>query len=365
MSQITIEAGVLAKAMKHAAAVVETRNTIPVLSNVRLIASGETLEVTSSDLDVEFRQVLQLSTVGSLATTVAAGRFASLAAAVEEGAQIGLKIEGEQLTVSSGRSRWRMPVLPADDFPMLEFAEEAPSFTVPAEALATTIGRVEWAVSTEVTKHYLHGPLLHPVEGKAALAGSDGNVLVLVPLGVAYPADAPEVILGPKFIRALQRLASEVGGDVEIAWDDRKVRARVGTATLTGKVIDGTFPDYRRIIPPPLEQPLVLQPEQLRAALRRVSLMADGKTRAVTFEREDGKVTVGAQTFEGGSGTEEIPVEGPGAERTSFNGQYLDRLVEAIGGDTIIFHQAAPRAGVRIERTVSDGAVALLMPMIG
>ena len=364
---VVLEAGALARAMKHAAAIIETRNTIPILANARLVTVDGALEIATSDLDVEHRQAVPMVSGGELATTVDARRFASLVSAVDDRAQVSLAIDGGRLVVRSGRSRWVIPVLPAKDFPLQEFDGSAPSVTLPAAHLAEVIGRVEWAVSTNPAKPYLHGPLLDSEGGRARLVGCDGSLLVCAPLEAEWPEAAPAVIAGPKYIRAVQRVAAEIGGDCELAWDEKRIRAvMAGRAiTLLGKTIEGTFPDYRRIVPPRQEAPLVFEPGPLRAALRRVSLVADAKTRFVALERSEDAMALTSSDASAGEAREDIPASGPAAARAGFNGQLLDRIVEAIGGDTVEMHQADPGSGARFERTVSDGAVAILMPMRG
>lgn len=358
---IVVEAGVLARAMKHAAGVVEARNTLPILANVRLTASDEGLEVVASDLDVEFRQVVPLVSGGALATTVEAARLSALAGAVEGGAQIALALEDKRLVVKSGRSRWTLPVLPAEDFPVLPFeGEHAASVAIePASALARAIGRTLWAASTEVTRPWLTGALLHAEGGRTALVGTDGNVLVRVVLDREHPADAPEVILGPKFCRQLQALTDETAGPAELAWDTRKIRARIGPITLTGKMIEGTFPNYRLAIPPEGER-VIVDPATLRAAARRVMLVSSEKTRVVRMERAAGKLVLSHSSPDSGAGLEDVPADAEPGPTSGFQLPYLDRMLEAIGGEGVEIHHNAENRFSLVRRVVPDGSIGVL-----
>lgn len=361
---VRIAAGELVKAMKHAAAVVESRNTIPILSNVLLRAEGDTIELASSDLDVEFRQRLPLETPGAIATTVDARRLAALCASVAADAAMTLEMDGPRLVVKAGRSRWTLPALPAGDFPLMEFdADAAARLTVePASRLGETLGRVLWAASTEETRYYLNGLFLHPEAGRTALVATDGYVLVRAEIGIEHPADAPEVILARKFCRLLLALAEGVKGPAHLAWDTGKIRAEIGDQVLLAKHIHGTFPDYRRVIPGESER-VIVEPESLRAALRRTMLVAAQKTSCVKLEREEGKLVLSVTDPDGGAANEEVPAEAESRFASGFNGRFLDRMLEAIGGDSVEIHQADPCSPALVRRVVPDGVSGVVMPM--
>lgn len=362
---VTIEAAVLARAMKHAAAVVESRNTIPILSNVRLMADGDRLELIATDLDVEFRQSLPLAEGGELATTVDAKGLSALAQAAPQGSQILLEIEERRLTVKSGRSRWKMPVLPVDDFPVLPFDEqETVSAAIDGAALATVLKRVIWSVSDEPTRSYLHGPMLHADDGKLVLAASNGHTLMRAPIGVDAPENTPDTILGPKFCRLLETLAEDQK-EVGIEWSRQKARATLSDVVLTAKAIDGTFPDYRRAIPPelPKDEVLSVDPEPLRHAVRRVQVLSKQKSRCIKVERGADKLTLSMVSDDTSEGREEQPATCAEGFAAGFDAKYIDAMLAAIGGDTVTIHHADAAAPARFQRTVTDGAVGVVMPI--
>lgn len=360
---VTVEAKALAGAMKHAAAVIESRNTIPILSNVRLTAAAGAMEIVTSDLDVEFRQKLPVGGTAELATTVDARRLAALASAADSGEHITLSMDDtRRLVVKSGRSRWTLPTLPADDFPVLHFEGGEAALTVPGKDLAAAIGRVIWALNTEMHRQYLHGPLLHAEGGKAALVGCQGNYMVRVVMETEHPAGAPEVILGPKFCRALQALAADNKAAVTLTWDAAKARLEIGNVTLTGKMIDGIYPDYRRVIPPEGSR-VVVDPATLRGAIRRVGLVASEKTRAVKIVRDDSKLTLSVTSPEGGTAREEVPADAEVGHEAGFNARFLEQMLDAIGGDSVEIHQTDAGSPALIRRVVPDGAIGVVMPM--
>lgn len=359
---IVIEAGVLASAMKDAAAIVQSRNTVPIMANACLRAEGDRLEIVTSDLEVEFRQQVELRSGGTLATTADARRLAALASAAEKGAQMKLSLGDTRLTISSGRSRWVLPVLPADDFPVMGAGQMAKEVAMPAKDLAEALARVTPCISTEETRYYLNGILFHPEEGQLRFAATDGHKLAAFTTDQSYPADAPEIIVPRRYCEAMQRLAAGHGGTVSFAWDTGKIRATIGPATLTGKVIDGTFPDYRRVIPPTGE-PALVDPALLRAAIKRVQLVSTEKTRAVRLARSAGKMVLSVTSPEAGEASEEVAAENSVEQECGFNSIYLDTMLAAIGGDSIEIHHADPAAPALFRRAVADGMIGVVMPM--
>lgn len=358
---VTIEAGVLAKAMKHAAAVVASANTIPILANVRLTAEGDALEIVTSDLDVEYRQRLPLTEPGALATTVDARRLAMLASAVAATAPLTLELEGSRLTVKAGRSRWQLPVLPTTDFPVMPFDDATVPAPMDSKWLAQAIARCAPSVGTEKTRDYLNGTFFNADDGKLRLTSTDGHRGMSVDTGIGWPDDAPEVIVGPKLLRIVQALAEE--GAIALAWDRGKMRAVAGEVTVTGKTIDGTFPDYRRVWPQDEPAPVRVDPGNLRAAIRRVALVASEKTRAVKLEWCDGLIRLSVASPEGGTACEEIPAECVAGFETGFNAQYLEAMGEAIGGETIEIHHHDAGSVAKFVRVPRDGACGVVMPM--
>ena len=367
---ITIETAVLAKAMKSAAAVTEACNIVPILSNARLMADGDELEIVTSNLDVEFRQRLPLASGGALAVTVDAKRLSTLAAAAPRGSQLAIEAEEGRAIVKSGRSRWTMPVLPVDDFPTIIFEGES-ELRIGAAGLSEAFARVLWSVSDEPTRHYLNGPLLHGDQGTSVLAATNGHCLMRVPLPNAHPEAAPDVILGPKWCRIVESLAKDAGeGDtVILRWSDKVIRATLSSKTgaspieVTGKVIDGTFPDYRRVIPELIDSPMTVDPVALKEALRRVQVLASEKTRAVKLERGAGVLELTCQSPDTGMGREEVPADCEAGFSSGFNARYLTDMLTAIGGDSVTIHHVNAGAQARFGRVVDDGAIGVVMPV--
>ena len=254
--RLEIERGELLKALSHVTSVVERRTTIPILSNVMLKASGETLTFKATDLEREVSESVaaKVTTPGTL--TVPAHVLHDIVRKLPEGAQIEMKREGdkERLTITSGNSRFSLQTLSAEDFPDLTVGEIGHEFTMEAGDLKRLIDKTRFAISTEETRYYLNGIYLHPAEsGKTKTlraVATDGHRLAQVELPRPKGADGmPGVIVPRKTVHELTRLIEVPSGQVKVGVSQTKVRFEIGPVVLTSKLIDGTFPDYGRVIP--------------------------------------------------------------------------------------------------------------------
>lgn len=364
MSKVKVAAGDLAKAMRLAAQVVEKRGTIPILANVLIEVDGNGLTLTATDLDLQFRQAIPAAGDGAFALTVPADKLGAIAGALAKDASLTLTPgEAGRITLTSGRSRWVLATLPREDFPLFDGPKATAQLTVAAGDLATLINRVLPFRSTEQTRYYLNGPLLHGEAGKVTLAASDGHRLMRAPMEADWPQDAPEIILAPKACKLLAMLGEEAG-DIRLDWDDKRIAAAIGRVSVVAKAIDGIFPDYRRVIGIASDKPMLVDPEDLRAALARLLVAGDLKTHAVSIDPVADGVALSVQASDNLSNAcEEVPCEPGAMPATAFNARYLQEILAALGGDTVEFHMVDPTAPMRIVRKVDDGAIATVMPM--
>lgn len=364
---ITIQADVLARAMRHAASIVQSSVTIPILSNVCLTASGDDLVIVTSDMDTEYRQRLPLAAAGEIAVTVEAQRLHKLAGAAEHGAQISITLDDRRVTIRSGRTRWVLPMLPVTDFPSMPVDALIKPVEMPGPALAAAISRTAWAIGTEVTRHWYTGLSLHASDGVICMAGADGNILAALATATPWPKGAPDVLVPARFIRTLERLAGDAE-TVQLSWDDRKIHAVMGDITLTGKLIDSQFPEWRRVADMLKEKrseatSVTVDPALLKSAIRRVELVASEKSRCLRFTRREGCIEIGMNDVDGRLATEEIPAEAQDAHENGLNVRYLTQMLDAIGGDTIAIDQENPGSPILVERKVPDGSLGIIGAM--
>jgi len=365
----TIERATLLKSLSHVQSVVERRNTIPILSNVLIEASAEgSLKLMATDLDLQIvdRVEAQVETAG--ATTVPAHTLFDIVRKLPEGSQVSLSAAEGKMLVVAGRARFNLATLPRDDFPVIAEGELPTKFELPAETLKQIIDKTRFAISTEETRYYLNGIFFHVSdEAQPVLkaAATDGHRLARVT--VTRPDGAqgmPDVIVPRKCVGELRKLLDEVDGTVGVSLSASKIRFDLGTAVLTSKLIDGTFPDYSRVIPTGNDKLLKLDPQSFMEGVDRVATIASEKTRAVKMSLEKDKVTLSVTSPENGTAAEEVSGEynSEGFD-IGFNARYLLDILGQIEGDTVEVHLADAAAPTLIRENDKAPALYVLMPM--
>jgi DNA polymerase-3 subunit beta len=293
--RLTIDKPALSKALGHVASVVERRNTIPILSNVLLNSANNELRLTATDLDMELVETVPVRGKGEGATTVPAHMFYDIVRKLPEGADIELKRDGEQgrLTITAGPAQFSLQTLPADDFPALSVDDLGHSFTLTAGELKRLIDKTRFAISTEETRYYLNGIYLHAAKNGSKpmlrAVATDGHRLAQVEHPLPSGAkDMPGVIVPRKTVLELAKLVEDGEGEVRIELSPSKIRVSTGKVVLTSKLIDGTFPDYERVIPQSNDKKLEVDNAAFAQAVDRVSTLSSDKGRAVKLSISDG-----------------------------------------------------------------------------
>jgi DNA polymerase III subunit beta len=362
----TIERATLLKGLGHVQSVVERRNTIPILSNVLLEAQEDgALRLMATDLDLQVDESVPATVDQPGATTISAHTLFDIVRKLPEGSQVEMTAADGKMQVNAGRSRFNLSTLPRDDFPVIAEGDLPTRFEVPAATLREIIEKTRFAISTEETRYYLMGIFLHVIDEQLRAAATDGHRLARVTLPRPDGAEGmPDVIIPRKAVNELYRLLEELEGTVEISLSPTKVRFGLGSAVLTSKLIDGTFPDYSRVIPTGNDKLLKLDPKSFSQGVDRVSTIASEKTRAVKMSVDRDKVTLSVTSPENGVATEEIPADyGSDGIEIGFNAKYLLDILGEIDGDTVEVHLADAAAPTLLRENDKSNALYVLMPM--
>jgi DNA polymerase-3 subunit beta len=362
----TIERATLLKSLGHVQSVVERRNTIPILSNVLMEAQEDgSLRLMATDLDLQVDETVPANVTQPGATTVSAHTFFDIVRKLPEGSQVELTAAEGKMQVVAGRSRFNLSTLPRDDFPVIAEGDLPTKFELPAATLREIIEKTRFAISSEETRYYLMGIFLHIVDDQLRAAATDGHRLARVTVAKPDGADGmPDVIIPRKAVAELYRLLEELEGTVEISLSPTKVRFGLGSAILTSKLIDGTFPDYNRVIPTGNDKLLKLDPKSFSAGVDRVSTIASEKTRAVKVSLDRDKVTLSVTSPENGVATEELAADyGSDGIEIGFNAKYLLDILGEIDGDVVEVHLADAAAPTLLRENDKSNALYVLMPM--
>jgi DNA polymerase III subunit beta len=369
--KVTVERADLLKSLGHVHRVVERRNTIPILGNVLMRAEKSKLSLKATDLDLEVIDSVTAEVAPGGSTTVPAHMFYEIVRKLPEGAQIVLEASGDRavLAIRAGRSRFTLQSLPESDFPDLAAGEMTHNFTVGAGDLKRLIDKTQFAISTEETRYYLNGIYLHTAgNGKAAMlraVATDGHRLAQVELPLpAGAAGMPGIIVPRKTVGEVQRLIEDGGADIGIELSQGKIRFTIGDVVLTSKLIDGTFPDYARVIPLGNDKQLVVDKKDFEASVDRVSTVSSERGRAVKLSISAGRLLLSVTNPDSGSATEEIEVEyASDPMDIGFNSRYLLDIAAQIEGEVAVLKLADPGSPTLIQDRDAAGALYVLMPM--
>jgi DNA polymerase-3 subunit beta len=371
--KITIERAALLRSLGHVQSVVERRNTIPILSNVLLRAGDGELALTATDMDLEIVESVPAEVLRPGSTTAPAHTLYDIVRKLPDGSQIELDCaDGAMLTLRSGRSNFKLGCLPIEDFPQMAGGDMAHRFALQAGDLRTLIDRTRFAISTEETRYYLNGIYFHAARGRTEAGpavlravATDGHRLARVEMPLPEGAEGiPGVIVPRKTVAEIRKLIDEAADRIEVSLSETKIRFGFDSVVVTSKLIDGTFPDYERVIPTGNDKVLEVDARVFASAVDRVATISTEKSRAVKLSLGQGSLVLSATSPEAGSATEELEVSYSSSPlEIGFNSRYLLDITQQIEGEFARFTMA-DAASPTVVRDVADGAALyVLMPM--
>ncbi len=363
----------LLKALAHVQSVVEKRNTIPILANVLIAVRDGRLSLTATDMEIAIVEELRADTKRDGAATAPAATLYEIVRRLPEDASVELDHAGgdAQLVLRAGRYTTSLVVLPTEDFPSMTAGALPHRFALPAQALRGLIDRTRFAISTEETRYYLNGIYVHAAESEGApvlrAVATDGHRLARVeeplPEGAA---GMPGVIVPRKTVAELRKLIEDVSDEIEIALSETRIQFRAGALTLTSKLIDGTFPEYDRVIPRDNDKVLRVAKKDFAEAVARVAAISAERSRPVKLSVARDLLVVSAASPDQGTATEEL--EGglvryeSGPIEIGFQARYLNDVTDQVTGD--VEFRFADGASPTIVRDAADAsALYVLMPM--
>jgi DNA polymerase-3 subunit beta len=368
------ERAVLLKALAHVQSVVEKRNTIPILANLMMSVKGSALTLTATDMEIAIVEQVTASTAQDGSATAPAATLYEIVRKLPDGAEVELNHPGGDapLALRAGRYTTSLMVLPVDDFPSMTAGTLPHAFRLPAQLLRGMIDRTRFAISTEETRYYLNGIYLHTAMGADGVkmlraVATDGHRLAQVEEPLPEGADAiPGVIIPRKTVAEARKLLDESQDDIEIALSETRIQFTLGTVRLTSKLIDGTFPEYERVIPRNNDRVLRVGKKDFAEAVARVSAISTERSRPVKLALDRDLLTLSAASPDQGSATEELdggrvtyaaaPLE------IGFQARYLNDITDQIGGEVeFLFSDGSAPTVVRDAGDAS--ALYVLMPM--
>ncbi len=368
--KLSIDRAALLRCLNHVQSAVERRNTIPILSNVLMKAEDGALRLCTTDMDLEIDESVSAKVPKPGATTAPAHTLFDIIKKMPEDSTVDLMLDesGNQMTVKAGRSHFRLSCLPVSDFPEIGKGELPSTFSIPANELRALIDRTKFAMSTEETRYYLNGIYLHAAESNGVkvlrAVATDGHRLARFEMPLPSGAESmPGVIVPRKAVNELRKLIDEAGDAIQISLSESKIRFTFDHVVLTSKLIDGTFPDYERVIPQGNNKVVEVNPKIFSNAIDRVSTISDGKSRAVKLALNGKTMTLSANSPESGSATEDLEVNSNDNMEIGFNARYLLDITSQIEGDGCRLVLADAASPTIIQATGDSSALYVLMPL--
>jgi len=355
---------VLLKPLQAVIGVVERRQTMPILSNVLLVARDGELSVTATDLEVELvaRADVDVETGGEI--TVSGRKLLDICKALPDGAELSISISGEKLSVKSGRSKFSLTTLPAAEFPTVEDIKAGQTISVPQDVLARLIEKTHFSMAQQDVRYYLNGMLLEAGGKFLRAVATDGHRLALSEAELdGGKLEEQQVIVPRKGVLELQRLMSG-DGSVDIELGSNHVRIQLGGIRFTSKLIDGRFPEYDRVIPQESSNELTADKETLRSALQRTAILSNEKYRGIRLIIRDSGVVLQAHNPEQEEAEEEVEVEYSGDDiEIGFNVNYLLDAIGAVEGNEVTLSVVDSNSSCLVREPGNDGNKFVVMPM--
>jgi DNA polymerase-3 subunit beta len=355
---------VLLKPLQAVIGVVERRQTMPILSNVLLVARDGELAVTATDLEVELvaRADVDVETGGEI--TVSGRKLLDICKALPEGAVLSISVSGEKLSVKSGRSKFSLMTLPAAEFPTVEDIKAGQTISVPQDVLGRLMEKTHFSMAQQDVRYYLNGMLLETGGRFLRAVATDGHRLALSEAELkGAKLDEQQVIVPRKGVLELQRLMSG-DGNVDIELGSNHVRIQLGGIRFTSKLIDGRFPEYDRVIPKESSNELKANKEVLRSALQRTAILSNEKYRGIRLIIRDSGVILQAHNPEQEEAEEEVEVEYSGDDiEIGFNVNYLLDAIGAVDGDKVTLSVVDSNSSCLVREPGNDGSKFVVMPM--
>src|SRR5438874_3853441 len=346
--------------------IIERRHTLPILSNVLIDGSADTLSFLATDIEIQINGRSGLAAAKEArAQTVGARKLLDILRALPEDAEVSLQPQDKRLLVKAGRSRFSLQTLPAEDFPRLaKAAGEVARFAMPQKALRRLLGLVQYAMAQQDIRYYLNGLLMVVDGGELRVVATDGHRLAFAALPLEANLPRQEAIVPRKTVVELTKLLADSDDEVRIELSGTQAAVSVGAIELVSKLIDGKFPDYTRVIPTQHKNRLQIEREPLRQALQRAAILSNEKFRGVRWVLTDGSLKIVSSNADQEEAQEEVEVKYAGdALDIGFNVNYLLDVLNNVAGNELECAFGDSSSSALISYASEKGFKYVVMPM--
>ncbi len=355
----------LLKPLTMVGGVVEKRQTLPILANILINAEKDRLKITATDLEVELKTQAKVSAGDEVDFTLPARKLIDICRALPENSKISIEINGEKAIIMAGRSRFTLGVLPAKDYPAIETDGATKGFKVQEKVIKRLIEKTQFAMAQQDVRYYLNGLLLEMTGGVLRTVATDGHRLAMseVSDGMDEFEDF-QIIIPRKAVLELGRMLEDSENEIAVEVGSNNVRIIMGDNVFTSKLIDGKFPDYRKVIPSGTDKHVEINRDVMKQALHRTSILSNEKYRGIRFNFENNNLELLAHNPEQEEAKEELEIEYQGDKLViGFNVGYLIEVLSTIDDDKVIMELKDENSSCLIRSEKSEDSRYVVMPM--
>ena len=364
--KFTVNREQILKPLQAVSGAVERKHTLPILANILMQVTDGSLTMVGTDLEVELCATLSLADPDLVpgAITVPAKKLVDICRTLPDGAAIQISQQDDRLIIKSGRSRFTLSTLPDTEFPQIEESTSSLNFTTTQKQLRRLIELSQFSMANQDVRYYLNGMLFEIANGTLTAVATDGHRLALSRIPVPDLQEDFQCIVPRKGILELMRLLEQDESAVTVQLSDNHIRAGIGDYLFTSKLVDGRFPDYRRVLPRGGNKLVEGEKEILKHAFSRVAILSNEKFRGVRLQLSNGELKISANNPEQEEAEEAIAVDYQGDElEVGFNVSYILDVLNTIDGDGVRFTLSDANSSGLIENSKDDSALYVVMPM--
>lgn len=346
--------------------IVERRHTLPILANVLIRKTGESIQLTTSDLEIQIRTMAPLGgDAGDFSTTVGARKLIDILRTLPSDQNVSLESSAAKLILKGGKSKFTLQTMPAEDFPLVqESANFGPTFSVPQKTLKALLSQVSFAMAVHDIRYYLNG-ILFVAEGKQlSLVATDGHRLAFVSAILDVEVPKQEVILPRKTVLELQRLLSDADGALEMQFANNQAKFSFDGMEFVTKLVEGKFPDYNRVIPRNHKNAITLGRAALLSTLQRTAILTSEKFKGVRLNIDPGTLRVAANNAEQEEAVDELDIDFSGDSiEIGFNVTYLIDALTNMSQDMVTLELSDGNSSVLFTIPENPHFKYVVMPM--
>ncbi len=352
--------------LQSVAGIVERRHTLPVLANVLIRKTGSSLQLTTSDLEIQIRTTAELDgDAGNFTTTVGARKLIDILRTMPSDQTVSLESSQNKLMLKGGKSRFTLQTLPAEDFPLVQEAPSfGPAFSVPQKTLKDLLNQVSFAMAVHDIRYYLNGILFVAEGQQLSLVATDGHRLAFASATLDVEVPRQEVILPRKTVLELQRLLSDAEGAIEMQFASNQAKFSFGGMEFVTKLVEGKFPDYNRVIPKNHRNSVTLGRAPLLASLQRTAILTSEKFKGVRLNLEPGLLRVASNNAEQEEAVDELDIDyGGDTIEIGFNVTYLIDALANMSQDMVKIDLQDSNSSALVTNPENDAFKYVVMPM--